>query len=112
GAEGQETTAGRPDDGRARVVREDPDDPNLLYAGTVTSAAVSFDRGAHWQSLQLNLPSTVVSDITVHGSDLVISTYGRGFWILDDVSPLRQIRAAMASGAAPFMFTPEPALRV
>ena len=52
-----------------RVVREDPADPNLLYAGTVTSVYVSFDRGDHWQSLQLNLPTTVVSDLTVHGSD-------------------------------------------
>ena len=96
-----------------RVVREDPVDPNLLYAGSVTSAYVSFDRGDHWQSLQLNLPTTVVSDMTVHGSDLVISTYGRGFWILDDVTPLRQVRTAMAATGAgsAFLFKPDTVIR-
>jgi hypothetical protein len=72
---------------------------------------VSFNRGDAWQSLQLNLPNTVVSDLTVHDSDVVISTYGRGFWILDDVSPLRQARAALASTAPAFLFRPEPASR-
>ena len=93
-------------------MREDPVDANLLYAGTVTSAYVSFDRGDHWQSLQLNLPNTVVSDMTVHGSDLVISTYGRGFWILDDVLPLRQARAATASRTPAFFFQPDTVIRV
>ncbi|HEX8941819.1 MAG TPA: hypothetical protein VF785_01710 [Gemmatimonadaceae bacterium] len=111
GAAWQEITAGIADDGTARVVREDPVDPNLLYAGTVTSAYVSFDRGDHWQSLQLNLPNTVVSDMTVHGSDLVISTYGRGFWILDDVSPLRQMRAVTASAAPAYLFQPDTVVR-
>src|SRR5262249_13240928 len=112
GATWNEISSGLPDGSVARVIREDPADPSILYAGTVSAAWVSFDRGDHWQSLQLNLPSTVVSDMTVRGSDLVISTYGRGFWILDDVSPLRQIRAAMASTAPAFVFKPEPALRV
>jgi len=107
----EEISTGLVDGGTARVVREDPIEPTLLYAGTVTSASVSFDRGDHWQSLQLNLPATVVSDMTVKGNDLVISTYGRGFWILDDISPLRQIRAAMASTAQAFMFRPAPASR-
>jgi photosystem II stability/assembly factor-like uncharacterized protein len=107
----EEISTGLTDGEIVRVVREDPVDSNLLYAGTVTGAWVSFDRGGHWQSLQLNLPATVVSDMTVHESDLVISTYGRGFWILDDVSPLRQIRAAMASTAPAFLFKPEPASR-
>jgi photosystem II stability/assembly factor-like uncharacterized protein len=107
----QEITVGMVEDGTARVVREDPVDPNLLYAGTVTSAYVSFDRGDHWQSLQLNLPNTVVSDMTVHGSDLVISTYGRGFWILDDVSPLRQARTVTASRAPAFFFLPDTVIR-
>jgi photosystem II stability/assembly factor-like uncharacterized protein len=111
GASWQEISTGLDDGGTARVVREDPADPNLLYAGTVTSASVSFDRGDHWQSLQLNLPTTVVSDMTVHGSDLIVSTYGRGFWILDDVSPLRQVRAAMASKDPVFFFKPAPASR-
>ena len=107
----QEIVSGIRDEGTARVVREDPADPSILYAGTVTGAYVSFDRGDHWQSLQLNLPTTVVSDITVHDSDVVISTYGRGFWILDNVSPLRQARAALSSTAPAFLFRPEPASR-
>lgn len=107
----QEIDSGLADDGTMRVVREDPVDPNLLYAGSVTSAYVSFDKGDHWQSLQLNLPTTVVSDMTVHGSDLVISTYGRGFWILDDVTPLRQIRTAMAPSATAVLFKPDTVVR-
>ncbi len=107
----QESSTGLTDGEVVRVVREDPVDPGLLYAGTVTSTYVSFDRGDHWQSLQLNLPSTVVSDMAVHANDLVISTYGRGFWILDDVSPLRQSRAAVASTAPAFLFRPSPASR-
>jgi photosystem II stability/assembly factor-like uncharacterized protein len=107
----QEISTGLADGGTARVAREDPADPNLLYAGTVTSVSVSFDRGDHWQSLQLNLPTTVVSDLTVHENDVVISTYGRGFWILDDVSPLRQVRAVTASSAPAYFFRPAPAPR-
>jgi photosystem II stability/assembly factor-like uncharacterized protein len=107
----QEISTGLVDGEIVRVVREDPVDANLLYAGTVTSVWASFDRGDHWQSLQLNLPATVVSDLTVHDRDLVISTYGRGFWILDDVSPLRQARAALASTAPAFLFRPAPASR-
>ncbi len=107
----QEISTGLTDGEVVRVVREDPIDPSLLYAGTVAGAWVSVDRGDHWQSLQLNLPTTVVSDLTVHGNDVVISTYGRGFWILDDVSPLRQIRAVTKSRAAAFLFRPAPASR-
>jgi hypothetical protein len=103
---------GLPDDGLVRVVREDPVAPNLLYAGSVTGAWVSFDRGDHWQSLQLNLPTTVVSDIAVHGSDLAISTYGRGFWIMDDVTPLRKVHEAIAAGDAPHLYPPELTYRV
>ena len=108
----QEIVAGLTDGEVVRVVREDPVDPNLLYAGTVTSVYVSFDRGDHWQSLQLNLPSTVVSDLTIHESDVVISTYGRGFWILDNVSPLRQARAVLAATAPVTFLRPEPASRI
>jgi photosystem II stability/assembly factor-like uncharacterized protein len=111
GANWQEISVGLTDGEAVRVVREDPADPNILYGGTVTSAWVSFDRGDHWQPLQLNLPSTVVSDLTVKDNDVVVSTYGRGFWILDGVSPLRQARAAMASKDPAFFFTPAPASR-
>jgi photosystem II stability/assembly factor-like uncharacterized protein len=112
GQQWQEISAGLTDGEAVRVVREDPVDPSLLYAGTVTSAYVSFDRGDHWQSLQLNLPNTVVSDMTVKDNDLVISTYGRGFWILDDLTPLRQVRAAMASTPPAFFYKPAPASRM
>jgi hypothetical protein len=109
----QEITNGLARDGTMRVVREDPAEADLLYAGSVTSAYVSFDRGDHWQSLQLNLPTTVISDMSVHGGDLAISTYGRGFWILDDVSPLRQMRTASAARAstAAYLFKPDTVVR-
>jgi len=80
---------GIPADHPVRVVREDPERPGLLYAGTEFGMFVSFDDGMNWQSLQLNLPATPVSDIKVVGDDLVLSTMGRGFWILYDVSPIR-----------------------
>lgn len=111
GAHWTKIVTGLPDDALVRVVREDPVDPDLLYAGTVTGAWVSFDRGDHWQSLQLNLPTTVVSDIAVHGNDLAISTYGRALWVLDDVTPLRQARAAVAAPRA-YLYAPERTYRV
>ncbi len=111
GANWQEISSGLADGAVTRVVREDPVDPAIVYAGTVNAIYVSFDRGDHWQSLQLNLPTTVVSDLTVHAADVVISTYGRGFWILDDVAPLRQAKAALASTAPAFFYKPEPVSR-
>jgi photosystem II stability/assembly factor-like uncharacterized protein len=78
----------------ARVVREDPDRKGLLYAGTEFGLYVSFDDGAHWQPLQLNLPVTPVTDLAVHHKDLVVTTQGRGFWILDDLSVLHQVSPA------------------
>ncbi len=111
GASWEKVVSGLPDDVGARVVREDPLDPDLLYAGTVEGAWVSFDRGDHWQSLQLNLPTTPVTDMTVHEGDLDISTYGRGLWILDDVAPLRQVASALASSGA-YLFQPDTAYRV
>ena len=102
---------GLPPDVPTRVVREDPTQANLLYAGTHAGMFVSFNRGANWQPLQLNLPRVAVNDITVHGNDLVIATWGRGLWILDDVSPLRQIDAARSS-TAPFLYVPAQATRV
>jgi hypothetical protein len=100
---------GLPPDAAAQTVREDVVDPNLLFAGTLTGAWVSFDRGDHWQSLQLNLPNTDLTDMSVHGNDLAISTYGRSLWILDDLTPLRQLRSAMA--ASTYLYQPEVAYR-
>lgn len=103
---------GLPADGLARVVREDPGASNLLYAGTVTGAWVSFDHGDHWQSLQLNLPNTVVSDITIHKNDVAISTYGRGLWVMDDVTPLRLAHSAATSASAAYLYAPQMTYRV
>ena len=101
---------GLPDDVRVRSVREDPVSPRLVFAATEMGAWVSFDQGDHWQSLQLNLPNTVVSDLTIHDEDLVASTYGRSLWILDDLEPLRQIADAGAADA--YLYKPETAMRV
>ncbi len=95
----------------ARVIREDTKRAGLLFAGTESAIYVSFDDGDSWQSLMLNLPNTSYRDIAIHGNDLVVATYGRGFWILDDCSPLRQVSAAMASQAA-HLFAPGEAIRV
>ena len=93
-------TNGIPDDSPTRVVREDPEVAGLLYAGTDFGAFVSFDDGGHWQPLQQNLPATPVTDIRIHRGDLVISTMGRAFWIMDDsVGLLRQL--ARSAGQRP-----------
>ena len=84
---------GIPIDHPTRVVREDPERDGLLYAGTEFGMFVSLDNGRRWQPLQQNLPATPVTDIRVHRGDLVISTMGRSFWIMDDISPLRQMTA-------------------
>jgi hypothetical protein len=99
------------------VIREDPKQKGLLFAGTETTVYVSFDDGDHWQSLRLNLPSTSIRDMVFHTddhmNDLVIGTYGRGFWVLDDMSPLREIAArGQAIAAAPaYLFKPGDAIR-
>ena len=94
-----------------RVVREDPDRRGLLYAGTEFGMFVSFDDGRRWQPLQLNLPLTPVTDIAVHRKDLVVSTQGRSFWLLDDITPLHQISAEVTRGNA-FLYRPRDAYRV
>jgi len=89
--------SGIPAGAYVRSVREDPKVKGLLYAGTETGVYFSADDGAHWQSLQLNLPTTPIHDLAVKDNDLVAATHGRSFWILDDISPLRQANAAIAS---------------
>lgn len=93
-----------------RVVREDPERRGLLYAGTEFGMYVSFDDGAHWQRLQLNLPATPVTDAKVHRGDLVVSTQGRSFWVLDDLTPLRELAADGTVDVAQ-LYTPRPAAR-
>ncbi len=107
----QSITDGLPASEPIRVIREDPVRAGLLYAGTQTGIYVSFDDGDHWQSLQLNLPTATVTDLAVHDNDLVASTYGRALWILDDVSPLRELTAAIAAESA-HLFRPAAAMRV
>ncbi len=80
-----------------RAVREDPQSKGLLFAGTEFGIYVSWDDGDHWQSLQLNLPVSGVRDLTIHGDDLVVATFGRSFWILDNITPLRQAQEAKKS---------------
>ncbi|MEX2283828.1 MAG: glycosyl hydrolase [Gemmatimonadota bacterium] len=97
------------EDAYVHVVREDPARAGLLYAGTEHGVYVSFDDGAHWQPLSLNLPDLQISDLVVEGRDLVIATHGRSFWVLDDISPLRQLSAVTAS--AVHLFEPSVAVR-
>ncbi len=104
-------TAGLPDIGPVDTVREDPVRKNLLFAGTENSVWVSFDDGDHWQSLQLNLPRTSMRDLWIHDDDLIVATHGRSFWILDDISPLREVEASPAVSEA-HLFMPAPAYRV
>jgi photosystem II stability/assembly factor-like uncharacterized protein len=98
--------------GYAHVVREDPVRRGLLYLGTESGLYASFDDGDSWQSLQSNLPHAPVYWLVIqeHFNDLVVSTYGRGFWILDDITPLQQLGADVRGGAA-YLFKPRPAYR-
>jgi len=94
----------------SRAIREDPAHKGLLFAGTEYGIYVSFDDGDHWQSLQLNLPVTSVRDLVIHGNDLVIATHGRSFWILDNITPLRQ--ATDVHNDSVWLYRPATALRV
>src|SRR6266513_6045963 len=85
---------GIPADWPTRVVREDPNREGLLYAGTEFGFFISFDDGAHWQSFQQNMPNVPITDIKVHQKDLVVSTQGRAFWILDNITSLHQLTSA------------------
>jgi hypothetical protein len=102
---------GIPEGSFVRAVREDPKRKGLLFAGTETGVFVSYNAGANWESLQLNLPTTPVHDLLVHDNDLVLATHGRSFWILDDISPLRQSSDASRK-AAVWLYDPAPAWRV
>ena len=102
---------------QVHVIREDPKQKGLLFAGTETTVYVSFDDGDHWRSLRLNLPSTSIRDMVFHTddhmNDLVVGTYGRGFWVLDDMSPLREIAAKgqQITSAPAYLFKPGDAIR-
>jgi photosystem II stability/assembly factor-like uncharacterized protein len=113
GAHWQLAAAGIPDGSFVNAVREDPVKKGLLYAGTEKGVYVSLDDGDHWQPLQANLPVTSVRDLDVHGDDLVAATHGRAFWVLDDVTPLRQLRQleAKLETAGAWLFAPAAAVR-
>ena len=95
----------------ARVIRSDTKKAGLVFAGTESGMYVSFNDGDTWQSLQLNLPLTSYRDAVIKGNDLVVGTYGRGIWILDDIAPLRQMTVAMESEPA-HLFKPSEAVRI
>lgn len=107
-------STGIPADEYVRVVREDPVKPGLLYMGTERGIYVSFDDGANWQTLQLNLPISPIRDLQIHKRelDLVVATHGRSFWILDDITPLHQIHDKVLDNKTAYLFKPRAAYRM
>jgi photosystem II stability/assembly factor-like uncharacterized protein len=103
--------AGLPESGPVNVVREDPEQPGLLFAGTERTVYFSIDDGDHWNELRMNMPASSVRDLVIHGDDLVIGTHGRSIWVMDNVSPLRQLAAAKSMNTT-YLFAPPPAYRV
>lgn len=110
GASWQEIVVGLPNE-PINTVKEDPLRKGLLFAGSERAVYVSFDDGEHWQTLRLNMPATSIRDLVIKDNDLVIGTHGRSFWILDDISPLRQISSAISSNPA-ILYKPQTAYRV
>src|SRR5467141_3490359 len=106
-----EITNGIPSGGASNAVREDTGRKGLLFAGTEGSVFVSFDDGDNWQPLQLNLPHTSMRDLAIHGDDLIVGTHGRSFWILDDITPLRQLNDGIPKESV-HLFAPQEAIRV
>jgi photosystem II stability/assembly factor-like uncharacterized protein len=102
---------GIPENEVVNTVREDPVRKGMLFAGTERAAYVSLDDGDHWQTLRLNMPATSIRDLVVHNDDVVVGTHGRSFWILDDITPLRQLNANVASTPAT-LFKPQVAYRI
>lgn len=107
----QKIVSGLPDDEPVNTVREDPERKGLLFAGTERTVYVSWDDGGHWQSLQLNLPPTSIRDLVVHNDDIVVGTHGRSFWILDNITPLRQLSEQSTKGAF-YFFKPQLTYRL
>jgi len=104
----QAITKGLPQGVYVQTVKEDAVKPGLLFCGTERGVFVSFDAGDRWQPLQMNLPPSSMRDLAIKDDDLIVATHGRGFWILDDITPLRQVEAATAAGGA-FLFKPADA---
>ena len=106
-----EITSGLPKGIYVQTVKEDPQRRGLLFAGTERAVFVSFDDGDHWRSLQLNLPPASMRDLAIHEDDLIVATHGRGFWVLDDITPLRQIIGEVSNAAA-HLFRPADAINM
>jgi photosystem II stability/assembly factor-like uncharacterized protein len=107
----RQLTDGIPDHAYVHAVREDPNQKGLIFAGTETGIFCSRNNGEHWETLQLNLPRAPVYDLTIHNNDLIAATHGRSFWVLDNISPLRQ-GAAVAANPDVYFFQPAPAYRL
>lgn len=107
----KEIVRGLPDNAPVNAVREDPQRKGLLFCGTERAVFVSFDDGENWGPLRLNMPATSIRDLVIHDDDIVVGTHGRSFWILDDITPLRQIDESVAAREA-FLFKPQLAYRV
>jgi len=105
----QKITTGLPAEGYVHTIKEDPMRQGLLFAGTERGVHVSFDDGASWQPFQLNLPTTSMRDFEIYENDLILATHGRGFWVMDDISALRQINDAIANADA-YLFKPADAI--
>jgi hypothetical protein len=107
----QKIVSGLPENEPVNTVREDPERKGLLFAGTERTVYVSWDDGDHWQSLQMNLPPTSIRDLVIHHDDVVVGTHGRSFWILDNITPLRQLNSEVAN-ATWHLFAPQLTYRV
>jgi photosystem II stability/assembly factor-like uncharacterized protein len=107
----QKITNGLPAGVYVQTVKEDPQRKGLLFAGTELGVFVSFDDGDNWQPLQLNLPPASARDLAIHGDDLIVATHGRGFWVLDNITPLRQVNASLATPKG-YLFKPAVATNV
>jgi photosystem II stability/assembly factor-like uncharacterized protein len=107
----QKITNGLPKGVYMQTVKEEPERRGLLFAGTELGVFVSFDDGDHWQSLQLNLPPVSIRDMVIHGDDLIVATHGRGFWVLDDITPLRQLSDEVVRARA-YLFRPADAYSI
>ena len=106
-----EITRGLPKGIYVQTVKEDTSRAGMLFAGTERAVFVSFDDGDHWQSLQLNLPPASMRDLAIHGNDLIVATHGRGFWVLDNISALRQLNGAVA-GSTAHLFEPAEVIQL
>ena len=111
GATWSEIVKGLPENGPVNVVREDPERKGLLFAGTERAVFVSFNDGDEWQPLRLNMPATSIRDLIIHDDDIAVATHGRSFWILDNMTPLRQLAEDVASSSA-FLFKPATSYRI